>query len=106
MTTRSGGALLGRGVTSTPSLQVTPVTSFGNWFCPWRLRQVRDAALTSLNTISRAVCCASAPLVRTVRCRTPLRQFISFVAGVRHAPGPKDEYISDAGHKRSKSQNL
>ena len=28
------------------------------------------AAMTSLNTISRAVSCDSAPLVRTVRCRT------------------------------------
>ncbi len=32
--------------------------------------QVLTAAITSLNTISRAVSCDSAPLVRTVRCRT------------------------------------
>jgi hypothetical protein len=31
---------------------------------------VREAAITSLNTISLAVVGESAPLVRTVRCRT------------------------------------
>ena len=42
----------------------------GNWFSPFSRRQVMAAAMTSLNTISRAVSCDSAPLVRTVRCLT------------------------------------
>ena len=37
---------------------------------PFSRRQVREAAITSLNTISLAVVGESAPLVRTVRCRT------------------------------------
>jgi hypothetical protein len=42
----------------------------GNWFSPFSRRQVLAAAMTSLKTISRAVSCDNAPLVRTVRCRT------------------------------------
>src|ERR671917_2904214 len=57
-------------MTSTPFLNVTPWMTFGNWFSPFSLRQVLAAAITSLNTISRAVSWDSAPLVRTVRCRT------------------------------------
>ena len=57
-------------MTSTPSRKVTPVITFGNWFCPFKRRQVREAAISSLKTISKAVCCERAPLVRTVRCRT------------------------------------
>jgi len=49
---------------------MTPATTFGNWFSPFSRRQVFDAAMTSLNTISLAVVAESAPLVRTVRCRT------------------------------------
>src|SRR5215203_7205465 len=48
-------------MTSTPSREVTPVITFGNWFCPCRRRQVFAAAMTSLKTISIAVCCESAP---------------------------------------------
>lgn len=52
------------------SRKVTPATTFGNWFSPFSRRQVFAAAMTSLNTISLAVVGESAPLVRTVRCRT------------------------------------
>src|SRR3954469_10857175 len=57
-------------MTSVPSWKVTPATTLGNWVSPFSRRQVFAAAITSLNTISRAVACESAPLVRTVRCRT------------------------------------
>src|SRR4028118_1365921 len=57
-------------VTSTPFLNVTPWMTLGNWFSPFSRRQVLAAAMTSLNTISRAVSRDRAPLVRTVRCRT------------------------------------
>jgi hypothetical protein len=55
---------------SVPSLYLTPAITFGNWFSPISRRQLFAAAITSLNTISRAVVGDSAPLVRTVRCRT------------------------------------
>ena len=42
----------------------------GNWFVPLSLRDFFDAARTGAKTISFAVFCDSAPLVRTVRCRT------------------------------------
>ena len=51
-------------MTSTPSVNVTPWMTLGNWFSPFSWRQVLAAAMTSLNTISRAVSCDSAPLVR------------------------------------------
>jgi len=57
-------------VTSTPLRNVTPWTTLGNWFSPLSRCQVLIAPMTSLNTMSRAVSCDSAPLVRTVRCRT------------------------------------
>src|SRR5687767_8406397 len=57
-------------MTSTPFLNVTPWMTLGNWFSPLSLRQVLAAAKTSLKTMRRAVSCDSAPLVRTVRCRT------------------------------------
>ena len=57
-------------MTSTPLWNVTPWTTLGNWFSPFSRRQVFAAAMTSLNIMSRAVSCDSAPLVRTVRCRT------------------------------------
>src|SRR6056297_4317832 len=55
---------------ATPSLNVTHLMTKGNWFAPFRRRHVFPAACTSLKTISFAVFCDSAPLVRTVRCRT------------------------------------
>ena len=55
---------------ATPSVNVTPSMTRGNWFAPFRRRQVFAAVWTSLKTISFAVFCESAPLVRTVRCRT------------------------------------
>ena len=54
-------------ITSTPSRNLTPWTTFGNWFSPFSRRQVLAAAITSLNTISRAVSWDRAPFVRTVR---------------------------------------
>ena len=42
----------------------------GNWFRPLSFRHFFDAALTKVKTISFAVFCESAPLVRTVRCLT------------------------------------
>ena len=44
--------------------------TLGNWFSPFSRRHVFAAVVTSLKTISPAVSCDSAPLVRTVRCRT------------------------------------
>src|SRR3954468_10620100 len=57
-------------MTSTPLVNVTPWMTLGNLFSPFNRRQVLAAVMTSLNTISRAVACDSAPLVRTVRWRT------------------------------------
>ena len=44
--------------------------TLGNWFSPFSFRHVLEAAITSLNTISRAVSCDSAPFVRIVLWRT------------------------------------
>ena len=57
-------------VTSTPSLNLIPSMTFGNWFLPLRRSHFFDAASMRVKTISFAVFCDSAPLVRTVRCRT------------------------------------
>src|SRR5215212_212631 len=57
-------------MTSVPSWKVTPAMTFGNWFSPINRRQVFAAAMTSLNTISRAVVGDKEPLVHTVRCRS------------------------------------
>jgi hypothetical protein len=57
-------------VTSVPSRKVTPATTLGNWFSPFSLRQVFEAAMMSLKTMRRAVVGDSAPLVRTVLCLT------------------------------------
>ena len=54
-------------MTSTPLWNLTPRTTFGNWFSPFRRRQVLAAAETSLNTMSLAVLDDSDPFVRTVR---------------------------------------
>ncbi len=51
-------------MTSVPSLNVTPATTFGNRFSPFNLRQVLAAAIRSLNTISLAVVGESAPCWR------------------------------------------
>src|ERR671912_303494 len=75
----------GVSVTSTPSRKLTPRMTLGNWFSPLSLRQVLAAAMTSLNTISRAVACDSAPLVRTVRCRT-VANTLSIGFAVRRLP--------------------
>jgi hypothetical protein len=52
---------------ATPSVNVTPSMTRGNWFVPLSLRHFFDAALTRVKTMSLAVFCDSAPLVRTVR---------------------------------------
>ena len=49
---------------------MAPATIFGNWVSPFSLRQVFEAAITSLKTISLAVDGDSDPLVLTVLCRT------------------------------------
>jgi hypothetical protein len=59
--------LAGISMTSTPFWNLTPRTTFGNWFSPFRRRQVLAAALTSLKTMSLAVLGDSDPFVRTVR---------------------------------------
>lgn len=56
----------GVSMTSTPSWKVMPWMTLGNWFCPLSLRHVLVASVTSLKTMSRAVSCDSAPLVRIV----------------------------------------
>src|SRR5712672_265334 len=53
-----------------PFWNLTPWTTFGNWFSPFNRRQVFAAAVTSLNTMSLAVVADRDPFVRTVRCRT------------------------------------
>src|SRR3954452_7307395 len=65
--------------------------------------------MTSLNTITRAVSCESAPLARTVRCRTVANTLSTgFVTGIRIAvPAPPagtcvlvyGETIRDEGHR-------
>src|SRR5262249_33986945 len=53
-----------------PSMNFTPVISFGNWLWPSRRRQLFSAACASLKTMAIAVLFERHPLERTVRCRT------------------------------------
>jgi putative transposase len=55
---------------SMPSMNFTPVISFGNWLWPSRRRQLFSAACASLKTMAIAVLFERHPLERTVRCRT------------------------------------
>src|SRR5205814_2384792 len=55
---------------SMPSMNFTPVISFGNWLWPSRRRQLFSAACASLKTMAIAVLVERHPLERTVRCRT------------------------------------
>src|SRR5918994_5849896 len=57
-------------MTSIPSLNVTPRTSFGNWLWPSRRRQLFCAASSSLKTIASAVLLDRQPFDRIVRWRT------------------------------------
>src|SRR5712675_232792 len=57
-------------MTSIPSLNVTPRTSFGNWLWPSRRRQLFCAASSSLKTIASAVLLDRHPFDRIVRWRT------------------------------------
>src|ERR1700730_15639746 len=57
-------------MTSIPSLNVTPRTSFGTWLCPSRRRQLFCAPSTSLKTIASAVPFDRQPFDRMVRWRT------------------------------------
>jgi hypothetical protein len=66
----SGRACVGVSVISTPSRNVTPWMTLGNWFSLFKRRHVLAVAITRLNTINRAVSCDSAPFVRVVRWRT------------------------------------
>ena len=71
MTGGQAARLDGASIISVPSRNVAPATIFGNWFSPFSLRQVFEAAITSLKTISRAVDGDySDALVLTVLCRT------------------------------------
>src|SRR5258705_6956500 len=53
-------------MTSIPSLNVTPRTSFGNWLWPSRRRQLFCAASSSLKTIASAVLLDRQPFDRIV----------------------------------------
>jgi hypothetical protein len=55
---------------SMPSMNFTPVISFGKWLWPSRRRQLFSAACASLKTMAIAVLFERHPLERTVRCRT------------------------------------
>ena len=64
------GATVDMSQRATPSVNLMPSMTLGNWFLPFSLRQVFESAWTSLKTISFTVFCDSEPLVRTVRCLT------------------------------------
>ena len=53
-------------VWATPPVNLTPSMRCGNWFVALSFRHFFDAALTRLKTMSFAVSCDRAPLVRTV----------------------------------------
>src|SRR5258705_13048236 len=57
-------------MTSIPSLNVTPRTSFGNWLWPSRRRQLFCAPSSNLKTIASAVLFDRQPFDRIVRWRT------------------------------------
>src|ERR1700680_1867577 len=61
---------VGLAMTSIPSANVTPRTSFGNWLGPSRRRQLFCAPSTSLKTMASAVLFDRQPFDRIVRCRT------------------------------------
>src|SRR5208282_1576764 len=56
--------------TSTPSLNFTPMMTFGNWLWPRSRCQLSSAACASLKIIASAVLFERQPLDRIVRCRT------------------------------------
>src|ERR1700704_2083732 len=55
--------------TSIPSVNFTPMMSFGNWLWPSSRRQLLSAASASLKIMASAVLFERHPLERTVRCR-------------------------------------
>src|ERR1700680_2206237 len=61
---------VGLAMTSIPSLNVTPRTSFGNWLCPSSRRQLFCAPSSNLKTIASAVLLDRQPFDRIVRWRT------------------------------------
>src|SRR3974390_844253 len=63
-------------MTSIPVWNLTPWTTFGNWFSPFKRRQVLAAALTSLNTMSLAVVADKAPLWRALPKDLPPRSTV------------------------------
>ena len=71
-------------MTSIPSLNVTPTTSFGNWLWPSRRRQLLCAASSSLKTIASAVLLDRQPFGRMVRWRTVAKVLsMGLVTGMR-----------------------
>jgi len=60
-------AAVGFWFTSMPSANLTPVITFGNWFCPSSRRHELCAAWISLNTMIMPVSCERQPLDRVVR---------------------------------------
>jgi len=94
-------------MTSTPFWNLTPRTTFGNWFSPFNRRHVLAAAETSLKTMSLAVLGDSDPFVRTVRCRTvastlsigfEIRRWSQCSAGSMVTPN--SDYLGDTGPKK------
>ena len=74
---------------------MTPWTTLGNWFSPFSRRQVLAAAITSLNTISRAVSCDSAPF--RYRQNRPVGRAQGVQAGrFRPAVKPAAAYVATA----------
>ena len=66
----AGWRSVGLAMTSIPSLNVTPRTSFGNWLWPSRRRQLFCAPSSGLKTIASAVLFDRQPFDRIVRWRT------------------------------------
>ncbi|MGY3413150.1 hypothetical protein ACVWZV_009316 [Bradyrhizobium sp. GM5.1] len=79
-----GWRSVGLAMTSIPSLNVTPTTSFGNWLWPSRRRQLLCAASSSLKTIASAVLLDRQPFDRMVRWRTVAKVLsMGLVTGMR-----------------------
>ncbi len=105
VTGRPGGALAWHRVDVGAVLESGTSEPMGNWFSPIG-RQDFEAAITSSNTISRAVVGDSEPLVRTVRCRTAANTLsIGLVPGMEDADqdGRRNLTLSACGTHSGKS---
>jgi hypothetical protein len=71
---------------SMPSMNFTPVISFGNWLWPSRRRQLFSAVCARLKTMAIAVLFERHPLDRTVRCRTVANLLSMGVGGPQVLP--------------------